>query len=207
VRAVGTVVCNTARAIQQVTVRTGSVRLSYHHVDAMTHWTEEMFVDSPEVFAVTMGRRIEQTAEEVDTLLALLGTHGIEPADALDVACGIGRHAVDLAGPGVDVHGIDISPWYVESARERAADAGVEDRASFEAGDMRALADRTGSYDLVTNMWTAFGYFDEETNERVAEGFRERVATEGALVMELVNKEGVMADYRESNRLVVVAQP
>lgn len=173
----------------------------------MTHWTEEMFVDSPEVFAVTMRRRVEQTAEEVDTLLALLGTHGIEPADALDVACGIGRHAVDLAGAGVDVHGIDISPHYVESARERAADAGVEDRASFEVGDMRALADSTGSYDLVTNMWTAFGYFDEETNERVAEGFRERVAPDGALVMELVNKEGVMADYRESNRLVVVARP
>lgn len=165
----------------------------------MTHWTEEMFVDSPEVFAVTMRRRVEQTAEEVDTLLALLGTHGIEPADALDVACGIGRHAVNLAGTGIDVHGIDISPRYVEAARERAAEAGVEDRARFEVGDMRALVDREGSYDLVTNMWTAFGYFDEEANERVAEGFYERVAADGALVMELANKEGMMADYAESS--------
>jgi len=165
----------------------------------MTHWTEEMFVDNPEVFAVTMRRRVERTGEEVDTLLTLLETHGIEPDTVLDVACGIGRHAVELAGAGVDVHGIDISPQYVESARERAAEAGVDDRASFEVADMRALADRDDTYDLVTNMWTAFGYFEEGTNERVAEGLCERVAPDGALVMELVNKEGVMADYWESS--------
>lgn len=165
----------------------------------MTHWTEEMFVDNPEVFAVTMRRRVERTDEEVETLLTLLETHGIEPDDVLDVACGIGRHAVELAEAGVDVHGIDISPRYVESARERAAEAGVDDRASFEVADMRALADRDGTYDLVTNMWTAFGYFDDGTNERVTEGLCERVAPDGALVMELVNKEGVMADYRESS--------
>ena len=165
----------------------------------MTHWTEEMFIDSPEAFAVTMRRRVERTGEEVDDLLALLAAHEVTPETALDVACGIGRHAVELAEAGVDVHGVDISPQYIEAAGKRATEAGLEGRASFEVDDMRNLDERDGSYDLVTNMWTAFGYFDEETNERVAEGFYERVAADGALVMELANKEGMMADYAKSS--------
>ena len=165
----------------------------------MTHWTEEMFIDSPEAFAVTMRRRVERTGEEVDDLLALLAAHEVTPETALDVACGIGRHAVELAEAGVDVHGVDISPQYIEAAGERAAEAGLKGRASFEVDDMRNLDERDGTYDLVTNMWTAFGYFEEATNEAVAGGFRERVADDGALVMDLVNKEGVMADFRSSS--------
>jgi ubiquinone/menaquinone biosynthesis C-methylase UbiE len=158
-----------------------------------------MFLDSPEVFEVTMRRRIEGADEEVEQLRSLLADHGLEPETALDVACGIGRHAVELAAADVDVHGIDLSPEYVERARDRASEAGVAGRASFEVADMRRLGERTDRYDLVANMWTAFGYFDEETNERIADGFRERVGEGGALVMELVNKEGMMTDYQESS--------
>jgi SAM-dependent methyltransferase len=165
----------------------------------MSHWTEELFVEDPEVFEITMRHRLERTGEEVDRLLDLLSAHGVEPSGALDVACGIGRHAVELGGAGIDVHGIDISPAYVDAARERVREAGVDDRVTFEVADMRNLADMEGSYDLVTNMWTAFGYFDDETNEAVAAGFRERVADDGALVMELVNKESVLADFRKSS--------
>ncbi|MCT9095506.1 bifunctional 2-polyprenyl-6-hydroxyphenol methylase/3-demethylubiquinol 3-O-methyltransferase UbiG [Haloarchaeobius sp. HME9146] len=164
----------------------------------MTHWTEEMFVDHPEVFAVTMRQRVDDAAEQVEQLLALVGEHGVVPETALDVACGIGRHAVELADAGVSVRGVDISPHYVETARERAADADVADRATFEVGDMRDLGTVEGEYDLVTNMWTAFGYFDEDTNEAVAAGLHETVADDGVLVMELVNKEATMANYRNS---------
>jgi ubiquinone/menaquinone biosynthesis C-methylase UbiE len=165
----------------------------------MTHWTEELFLDDAETFAVTMRERVGESEAEIDHLQALLDDHDRNPETALDVACGIGRHAVELAASGIDVHGIDIAPEYVDSARERAADAGVTDRASFEVADMRNLSERDQTYDLVTNLWTAFGYFDEETNEAVAEGFRDSVAPGGALVMELANKEAVMGDYQESS--------
>ncbi|PSQ64055.1 MAG: class I SAM-dependent methyltransferase [Halobacteriales archaeon SW_8_66_22] len=165
----------------------------------MSHWTEQLFVEDPEMFEITMRRRLDRTGEEVDQLLDLLSAHGVEPTEALDVACGIGRHAVELGGAGIDVHGIDISPAYVDAARERVREAGVGDRVSLEVADMRELADMEGSYDLATSMWTAFGYFDDGTNEAIAAGFRERVADGGALVMELVNKESVVTDFRESH--------
>ncbi len=165
----------------------------------MTHWTEEMFVEHADVLERTMEGRVEGADEEVDNLLDLVGEHDIHPETVLDVACGIGRHTVEFATRGLTVRGLDISPTYVESARERAAEADVADAVTVEVGDMRELDALEGSYDLVTNMWTAFGYFDEATNEAVAAGFRERVADDGALVLELANKEFMLGDYRESS--------
>lgn len=166
----------------------------------MTHWTEEMFLERGDVFRPLLERRADSAAEEVDALLALLADeHDREPETALDVACGVGRHAVELAGRGLEVTGVDLSEAYVEAARERAAAAGVGECTTFVVGDMRELgAAVDGRFDLVTSMWTSFGYFDDATNEAVAAGLAERVGDGGALVLELSNKEGVLADFVSS---------
>lgn len=165
----------------------------------MTHWTEEMFVEHADVFERTLQGRVETADEEVEQLLELVAAHGVSPETALDVACGIGRHTVEFAKRELTVHGLDISPQYVDSARERAVAEDVEERVTVEVGDMRELDALEGTYDLVVNMWTAFGYFDDATNEAVAAGFRDRVADDGALVMDLANKEALMDDYRPSS--------
>jgi SAM-dependent methyltransferase len=159
----------------------------------MAHWTEEAFVESPGVFQPELEQQIEAAEQEVEDLLALLAAdHDIAPRTLLDVPCGIGRHAVPLAGRGMDVTGVDIAAEYVDRARERAAAADVD--ASFVVGDMRALP-LEGRFDLVVNLWTSFGYYDAETDRAVLADLRERVADGGALVLELSNKEGVLAEF------------
>ncbi|QLH79309.1 class I SAM-dependent methyltransferase [Halosimplex rubrum] len=162
----------------------------------MAHWTDEAFRENSGVFRRHLEDRVDAAAEETDDLLALLGDRGIEPASALDVACGIGRHAVELGDRDIAVRGIDISEPYLDRARERVADRGVGDAVTLERADMRDLAGRDGEYDLVYNLWTSFGYYDEETNRAVLAGMYERVADGGALVLELVNREGVLAEFR-----------
>jgi len=162
----------------------------------MPHWTETVYRRNPEVFRHHLEEKLELAAEETEDLLALLEATGVEPATALDVGCGIGRHAVELADRGVTVHGIDISEAYLDTARERAAERGVSDLVTVEWGDMRELSERTDEYDLVYNLWTSFGYYDEATNRNVLEGMYERTADDGALVIELVNRDGVLADYQ-----------
>ena len=72
------------------------------------------------------------TVQEVDHLMQVLG---LEPGTTvLDVGCGPGRHAHELARRGVVVHGLDISARFVELAAANAP-AG----ASFERLDARAL--------------------------------------------------------------------
>lgn len=67
----------------------------------------------------------------------------------LEYGCGTGSAAFDLAGRGVDVVGIDISPVAIETARATAAARGVDDHASFQVMNAEALdlADRT--FDVV----------------------------------------------------------
>lgn len=162
----------------------------------MTHWTTEMFVENADLFRADLEARADAAREEVEQMLDLLASeHDLHPETALDVACGVGRHLVPLAEAGLDVIGVDVSPDYVAAARERAREAGLADPVSVVEGDMRELDAVGGRYDLVTNFWTSFGFFDEATNRAVLAGMCERVAEEGALVMELTNKEGVLADF------------
>ena len=55
----------------------------------------------------------------------------------LDVGCGTGRVALDLAGRGHDVTGLDSDPALVEELRRRARERGV--RVDALAGDARAF--------------------------------------------------------------------
>jgi SAM-dependent methyltransferase len=71
------------------------------------------------------------TAQEVGFLIDVLG---LEPGmRVLDVGCGPGRHAHELARRGIAVHGVDISHDFVELA------AGVDPLATFERLDARRL--------------------------------------------------------------------
>jgi SAM-dependent methyltransferase len=56
---------------------------------------------------------------------------------ALDLGCGGGLWAIELARRGWDVTGIDMVPKALDTARERAREAGVDVR--FVQGDVTAL--------------------------------------------------------------------
>jgi SAM-dependent methyltransferase len=72
------------------------------------------------------------TVQEVDHVVAALS---LQPGErVLDVGCGPGRHAHELARRGIVVHGIDISAPFVELARADAPDG-----ATFERLDARDL--------------------------------------------------------------------
>ena len=69
------------------------------------------------------------TVREVDTLVDLLG---LSPGmRVLDVGCGPGRHAHELARRGIAVHGVDISQRFVDLATA----AGIEG-ATFERAEI-----------------------------------------------------------------------
>lgn len=167
----------------------------------MEHWTEKTYIESPEVIAESMHQGIERAPDDITDLLELLEAHEVYPEQALDVACGIGRHSVELARRGLDVYGIDISSEYVATAREYATEAGVSDNTTFEVTDAREVDTIDGEFDLVLH-WFAFGYFDDEVNEAIAERLREQVAANGALVLGLDNGLAELQDFRDTNASV-----
>lgn len=97
------------------------------------HWFEDVADHMGPAYlrySFTMGTR-----QEVDFLVDALG---LEPGDTvLDVGCGPGRHAVELAGRGIAVIGVDISHEFIRVARERADSAGVGELTEFRRSDAR----------------------------------------------------------------------
>ena len=141
---------------------------------------------------LALPRDPEQTAREVDFLVEKLGT---EPgARVLDLACGRGRHSLELARRGLRVTGVDLSPRSLELARADAAADGLE--VAFVQADMREL-DFVGAFDAAISVFTSLGYFesDEEDRDvlvRVARALRPG----GRFLVDVINPLGLARLYQ-----------
>ena len=102
--------------------------------DRRDHWFEDLADHLGEAYlkySFTRG-----TAQEVSFLIDVLK---LEPGmRVLDVGCGPGRHALELASRGIEVHGVDISQPFIDLA-SAAADA-ADLPATFERVDARHLS-------------------------------------------------------------------
>jgi 2-polyprenyl-3-methyl-5-hydroxy-6-metoxy-1,4-benzoquinol methylase len=104
------------------------------HTDAqhMKPWYEELFSNYAHAYdreCFTQG-----TLQEVDFIEAEIAAD--KRARILDIGCGTGRHAIELARRGYPVTGIDLSANQLARAREKALAAGVQP--AFEQRDARA---------------------------------------------------------------------
>lgn len=76
---------------------------------------------------------------------------GVEPGQLLlDVACGAGQLALIAAHAGAKVTGCDIATNWLDRARARALQEGVE--AHFDEGDAEALPYADAQFDVVTSL-------------------------------------------------------
>ena len=128
--------------------------------------------------------RIEKAEEDI---LSILKLAALEEGDVLDLCCGPGRFAIPLARMGYNVTGVDVTDFLLNIAANRASLENVEVELVNE--DMRRFH-RPGSYDLVLNMFTSFGYFqDHSDNMRVLENINESLRQGGKFVLEIMGKE------------------
>jgi SAM-dependent methyltransferase len=108
----------------------------------------------------------ERTEAEVNRALTMLRPEGGERI--LDLACGTGRHSLELVRRGFSVVGSEISAELVAIAKEESAAQELE--ATFVKGDLREL-DFEDEFDIVLNLNDgAVGYFEtDEENHRTFE--------------------------------------
>ena len=166
----------------------------------MSDWTKELFEKHPELIVGALEERIAQASREVDVLLRSLEEQGFKTKNILDLNCGIGRHSIELGKRGICVLGTDLSPHYIEIAKRRAEKEKVDDIVRFKVADMReitlVLSDEK-PFNGVINLFTSFGYYDDETNDDILRQCCQLVQPEGFFALEIMNRDWIIKNFQE----------
>jgi len=140
--------------------------------------------------------RVRSAADEVDAILAMVDTG--EVIDILDLCCGPGRHAIELARRGYRVCGVDRTEAFLERARAETKPQAF-DELEWVAADMREFV-RPDGFDLALNLFTSFGYFDAAGDRRVLENLHQSLRTGGTLIIDVTSREIVARQFASHDR-------
>lgn len=153
-------------------------------------WYSSWF-DSPYYHLLYAHRNHQEAADFVKRLLDLIQPP--KEAHLLDVACGRGRHALELHRHGYAVTGIDLSLENIKYAKEEAKKMQASDALQFMVHDMRNPMNTQFSH--VFNLFTSFGYFkDPKDHVRTLKSFRSQLAPNGVGVIDFLNPSWVLAN-------------
>ncbi len=148
----------------------------------MKQWYEELFEDYAEKYdgeAYTQG-----TTGECDFIEKEIA--GVKTTRILDIGCGTGRHAIELARRGYAVVGIDLSGSQLQRAGEKAAALGV--RVDFRRHDARSLP-FSGEFGLAIMLCEgAFALMEtDEMNFRILQGVASALKPGGKFIFTTLN--------------------
>ncbi|MDA7578641.1 class I SAM-dependent methyltransferase [Flavobacteriales bacterium] len=139
-------------------------------------------------YHILYNNRDEKEAEFfIDNLIKRLNL--VTPSKLIDIACGKGRHATYFNTKGFDVTGVDLSQNSIEHAIRQSI---KKKNLSFKVHDMRELY-KANHFDVATNLFTSFGYFEDETDEQKAiNSISQSLKANGLLIIDFMNVNKVV---------------
>ncbi len=150
-------------------------------------WFEELF---DEDYLRTLPFLTPQATQfEANFVMESLGVEA--GAQILDVGCGYGRHAMELAARGYHLVGLDSSLPLLLRGADEAQRRGLT--INFVHGDMREMTYES-QFDGAYCLFSTFGYFDDETNKRTAQNIAKALKPGARLVVEVLNRDYLVAD-------------
>ncbi|MBD3225839.1 MAG: methyltransferase domain-containing protein [Caldithrix sp.] len=146
------------------------------------HWTEEFFDEYylKSIHSITTEQR---TQKEVDFLLSNVEIN--HENKILDLACGDGRHAIELARRGYNqVVGLDLTPMYIQLANEKSEDLTNQPR--FIQDNMTNL-NTADEYDLIYSYFSSLFYFKDKKNIRNLKRIFQALKRDGYFLFDQIN--------------------
>ena len=145
-------------------------------------WWEDLFNDD---YIRTMAKITDdQIAAEADFIEDSLGV--AKGGTMLDLACGTGRHSIELARRGYEVVGFDLSLAMLARAADEAQER--EQKLNFVQGDMREMT-FDEAFDGIFSWNTSFGFFDEDTNAKVIGRVHKALKKGGQFILDVANRD------------------
>ena len=158
--------------------------------ELLRNWWEELL--QVHEFAHYHAYATELTCREVDFLAEALSLRGSETI--LDLACGGGRHSLELARRGLTVVGFDAATSVLAHAQTQATTEGLS--IEFVHGDMCALP-YEARFDAILVLNNSFGFFDDQTNAAIIARCAQALAPGGRLLLQCINPYQISAYLRD----------
>lgn len=125
---------------------------------------------------------VERSRDEAKFIQRVVPLHPYH--SILDLGCGHGRHAIELAKSNLHITGLDYSDYFLRIAREEAKKNQVN--VKFIKKDMRHL-NSVSAYDAILSMYSAFGYFPHEENMDVLFRVFRALKPGGKFLIDVIN--------------------
>ncbi len=155
-------------------------------------WFADWF-NSPYYHILYKDRDQREAQHFIDNLITYLQIK--KESKLIDIACGKGRHATYFNKLGFDVVGLDLSKNSITKAKQNE-----NERLQFFTHDMRKTF-KANSFHVVTNLFTSFGYFDNDKDEQEAiNAMSDNLKSEGILIIDFMNVKKVIAHLVESEQ-------
>ena len=154
-------------------------------------WWHDFYDETIEAVLLNSGSEQDNLAQA----RALMSLLGLAPgARVLDQCCGNGRLSLPLARLGCEVLGVDLAACYIAKAEARARAEGLSVR--FQVQDA-LLWSATPRRQAVINMWTSFGYSDDdEVNQQMLQRAFDSLEPGGIFLLDTLNLPGVLHHFR-----------
>lgn len=157
-------------------------------------WFKDWF-NSPYYHQLYANRDEVEAAAFINKLIEKLSP--VANARMLDVACGKGRHSMQLAAHGFDVTGIDLSK---ESIKEALKSEGG--KLHFFEHDMR-LPFWINYFDVAFNFFTSFGYFEtQREHDNAIRTIAGALKPGGRFVMDFLNVKATASGVTELKKTI-----
>lgn len=154
------------------------------------HWFASWF-NTPFYHILYKNRDYKEARHFMENLTAYLNLP--EKASILDLACGKGRHSHYLNSIGYNVTGIDLSEDSINHAKRFE-----NETLKFEVHDMSKPFTR--QFDAVFNLFTSFGYFeDEQDNLNTIKSIKANLKEHGIGVIDFMNTDVVIKNLVTKN--------
>ena len=151
-------------------------------------WFEKWFGE--EYLLVYEHRNTAQAEADIRNIDKIIGFN--ENELVLDLCCGPGRHDNTIAQFGCRVIGLDYSMPLLKQA-SASVPSGMK-YPVFVRGDARALPFKSGVFDIVLNLFTSFGYFEDTENHELLKSINGLLKPGGRFLIDYLNPPKVCSE-------------